>query len=70
MANDQGRLPPLTKLGPSHGGGVRGDGGVARSSTFEGRFGRTFRSLPAAQFDEDALLALGTAMTADPEKTD
>src|SRR2546429_937498 len=51
----------------AHGGGVRGDNSTLRSSLFEGRFGRMFRSLPAAQWPRDALLALGNKMTADPE---
>jgi len=38
-----------------------------RSSLFEGRFGRMFRSLPAAEWKKDALNKLGLAMTADPE---
>src|SRR5262245_57552763 len=52
---------------PSHGGGVRGDQLGTRSTLFEGRFGRMFRSLPPAQWSRDALFALGNAMTADPE---
>src|SRR5471032_2400858 len=37
-----------------HGGGVRGSDLARRSSQFEGRFGRMFRTLPAAEFsDED-----------------
>src|SRR4029077_15867371 len=40
---------------------------AVRSSIFEGRFGRMFRSLPAAEWPKDALYALGLAMTADPE---
>src|SRR5882672_11328903 len=56
------------KLQPAaHGGGVRGDTTAARSSIFEGRFGRMFRSLPAAAWPKEALYELGTAMTADPE---
>ena len=50
-----------------HGGGVRGDNSNPRSSQFEGRFGRIFRSLPAGEWPREALLALGTAMTAEPE---
>jgi hypothetical protein len=56
------------KLQPAaHGGGVRGDTTAARSSVFEGRFGRMFRSLPAAAWPKEALYNLGTKMTADPE---
>ena len=54
----------------AHGGGVRGDNSVTRSSTFEGRFGRIFRSLPPASWSPDALVALGKAMTAEPERDD
>ena len=52
----------------AHGGGVRGDNSSPLSSTFEGRFGRMFRSLPRAEWPKDALLKLGLAMTADPER--
>src|SRR5713101_1519248 len=52
----------------AHGGGVRGDNSTPRSSLFEGRFGRMFRSLPAAQWPREALLALSKKMTADPER--
>jgi len=51
----------------THGGGVRGDQLGTRSSLFEGRFGRMFRSLPPAQWLREALFALGNAMTAEPE---
>jgi hypothetical protein len=51
----------------AHGGGVRGDNSAARSALFEGRFGRLFRSLPAAEWPKDALLELGRKMTSDPE---
>ncbi len=54
----------------AHGGGVRGDNSVPRSSQFEGRFGRMFRSLPSAEWPKQALLDLGLAMTADPEHLD
>jgi Animal haem peroxidase len=50
-----------------HGGGVRGADLSRRSSQFEGRFGRMFRTLPAAQWKTTALLALGEAMTSKPE---
>jgi Animal haem peroxidase len=56
------------KLNPSaHGGGVRGDNSALRSSIFEGRFGRMFRSLPPAEWPRDALVTLGHEMTSDPE---
>jgi Animal haem peroxidase len=51
----------------AHGGGVRGDNSTMRSSLFEGRFGRMFRSLPPANLPKDALMDLGLKMTADPE---
>jgi hypothetical protein len=51
----------------AHGGGVRGDDSVLRSSQFEGRFGRMFRSLPSAEWPKDALTRLGEAMTSAPE---
>jgi hypothetical protein len=51
----------------AHGGGVRGDNSAMRSSLFEGRFGRMFRSLPAAEWKKEALAKLGAAMTAAPE---
>ena len=39
----------------AHGGGVRRDNSVPRSSQFEGRFGRMFRSLPSAEWPREAL---------------
>jgi hypothetical protein len=51
----------------AHGGGIRGDNSTMRSSLFEGRFGRMFRSLPPANLPKDALMDLGLKMTADPE---
>lgn len=51
-----------------HGGGVRGDQASSRSTLFEGRFGRMFRSLPPAAWPKEALMDLGTKMTADPER--
>ena len=59
----------MNKLQPAaHGGGIRGDNSAMRSSQFEGRFGRMFRSLPAAEWPKDALLKLSLKMTADPER--
>ncbi len=61
------------KTGPSH-GGVRGADLNRRSSQTEGRFGRIFRSLPAATWSEDALRKLTgdgqemNRMSAEPEK--
>jgi len=54
----------------AHGGGVRGDNSVPRSSQFEGRFGRMFRSLPSAEWPKQALLNLADAMTSPPEHLD
>jgi heme peroxidase len=45
-------------------GVVRGLTLSRRSSQFEGRFGRMFRTLPAAEFDEEMLRDLARAMTA------
>jgi hypothetical protein len=50
-----------------HHGEVRGAQLGARSTLLEGRFGRMFRTLPAAEFDETILMALGDAMTAEAE---
>jgi Animal haem peroxidase len=61
-----------SKTGSSH-GGVRGADFDRRSSQTEGRFGRIFRSLPAATWPEAALRALAgdgkkqEGMTAEPE---
>src|SRR6266481_4237127 len=48
-------------------GEVRGLNLSRRSSQFEGRFGRMFRTLPAAQFDEQILKKLAEAMSAEAE---
>ena len=50
-----------------HGGGVRGENLSTRSSLFEGRFGRMFRSLPPGVWGKDVLMNLGLKMTSDPE---
>lgn len=50
-----------------HGGGIRGADVRRLSSSFEGRFGRMFRELPAAIHPKPALLKLGEAMTAAAE---
>ena len=55
--------------GRGHGAVDRGLASTPRSALFEGRFGRMFRTLPAAEFDADDLKALATAMTAEPEAT-
>ena len=51
----------------SHGGGVRGADLSRRSSQFEGRFGRMFRTLPPAEWRAEDLRKLGEAMTSQPE---
>jgi len=62
--------PSLFGLFAHHGKPLRGLMSTATSPEFQGRFGRMFRSLPAAKYgatdDESraALLALGQAMTA------
>ena len=48
-------------------GMVRGMVHVPRSPSFEGRFGRMFRSLPAAEFRPEILDELAKAMTAERE---
>src|SRR2546427_11445321 len=50
-----------------HHGEVRGLNLSRRSSQFEGRFGRMFRTLPPAEFDKEMLDDLGDAMTAEAE---
>jgi Animal haem peroxidase len=49
-------------------GMIRGLESTPRSQSFEGRFGRMFRHLHPAEFDETTLTALGTAMTAELEE--
>lgn len=50
-----------------HGDRPRGADFFPRSTLFEGRFGRMFRTLPAAQFEEDDLKKLAAKMVADLE---
>lgn len=45
-------------------GMIRGLDSVVASTSFEGRFGRMFRTLPKAEFSDEALDALATAMSA------
>ena len=52
----------------AHGAGLRGDQVNRGSRTFVGRFGRMFRTLPAAEFHQEALTALAEAMSADAER--
>jgi len=51
----------------SHGTGVRGAELLYKSSISTGRFGRMFRTLPAANFSPSALQELGKLMTAKHE---
>ena len=48
-------------------GEVRGLESTGRSTQFEGRFGRMFRTLPPARFTEGVLRELAGRMTADPD---
>jgi hypothetical protein len=50
-------------------GQIRGLDLTSRSSQFEGRFGRMFRTLPPAEFNQEILMKLGDEMTADFEAT-
>jgi len=67
---------PLAALFAHHGKPLRGLMSTASSPQFQGRFGRMFRSLPAAKYgatdseSRAALMTLGAAMTAtfDPPK--
>ncbi len=60
-------LAPAVRVPAGHHGAVRGADLSRRSSQFEGRFGRMFRTLPAADFDPKDLAALGRQMVAEPE---
>ena len=51
-----------------HGGQPRGSDFSPGSALFEGRFGRMFRTLPAAEFDKDDLKDLAEKMVADAEE--
>ena len=52
---------------PTRHGTLRGLERVPASPQFEGRFGRLFRTLPPARFDEDDLRSLASAMIAEAE---
>jgi len=52
---------------PRSHGQVRGADFPRQSLLFQGRFGRSFRTLPPARFSESALIALGKAMVAEHE---
>ena len=60
------RLTPWARPDGGH-GSIRGADSPNSSSQFEGLFGRLFRTLPAAVFPEEDLVALARAMTAEPE---
>ena len=64
MAN---RLSAWGRTGSGFHGSLRGADAPRRSDTFEGRFGRMFRTLPAANYSTEHLMALGEAMKAEPE---
>lgn len=51
-----------------HGGQPRGSDFSPGSALFEGRFGRMFRTLPPAEFDEDELKDLAEKMIAESEE--
>ncbi|MFN0073179.1 MAG: peroxidase family protein [Chloroflexota bacterium] len=53
----------------AHGRVERGIEKTSRSRLFQGRFGRMFRSLPPADFDDEALVKLAVAMIAEDEGT-
>src|SRR5437867_2237828 len=55
-----------SNLPPMH-GILRGLGAVGLSPQFEGRFGRMFRTLPPARFDEEDLKSLASVMVAEAE---
>jgi Animal haem peroxidase len=57
---------PSFGSGRNH-GGVRGANLSSRSLLFGGSFGRIFRTLPPAEFSNDAVTALGQLMTAEGE---
>jgi hypothetical protein len=67
MATDQSAQFDFKNVVRAHGLGVRGLDVPRRSSQFEGRFGRMFRTLPAAEHTREALVKLADAMTAQPE---
>src|SRR5438552_3843223 len=56
------------KTNPRHvHGDIRGLEGVRSSQQFEGRFGRMFRTLPPARFDEKDLRSLASKIVAEAE---
>lgn len=60
-------VPPARPASMHHGVMERGLNATVSSRLFEGRFGRIFRTLPAAVFDDKDLTALANKMVADPE---
>src|SRR5690242_1962919 len=57
---------PMSNHPAPHGKLPRGLESVPRSQSFEGRFGRLFRTLPPFDPPDDALIALGTTMIENP----
>src|SRR5215468_2505859 len=55
------------RTAPGRHGQLRGLESAGRSDQFEGRFGRLFRHLHPAEFDESILTALAAKMVADPD---
>ena len=57
------------KTNPRHvHGDIRGLGSVRSSQQFEGRFGRMFRTLPPARFDEKDLRSLASKIVAEGKR--
>src|SRR6266576_5105657 len=68
MATNSVKLSSWWRKNQGGHGSLRGADSGHRSSQFEGRFGRIFRTLPAASFSEDDLKNLArNGMTAEPE---
>src|SRR5215510_11932070 len=68
MATNPVKLSPWWRRREGGHGSLRGADSGHRSAQFEGRFGRIFRTLPAASFTEEDLKRLALeGMTADPE---
>src|SRR5437868_2209466 len=61
------RVSPMSTGSPRRHGFLRGLDRVPASSQHEGRFGRLFRTLPPARFDEGDLKALADAMVSEAE---
>src|SRR5215475_1764930 len=68
MATNPVKLSPWWRRREGGHGSLRGADSGHRSAQFEGRFGRIFRTLPAASFTEEDLKRLALeGMTAEPE---